>query len=40
MVGRVSSKFGLVEVDRKTQARKPKPLAWWLGNIARKNALD
>ena len=33
-------KFGLVTVDRKTQARKPKPSAYWLGEIARKNALD
>jgi len=33
-------KFGLVAVDRSTQARKPKPSAWWLGDIARRNALD
>ncbi|HEY5048489.1 MAG TPA: family 1 glycosylhydrolase [Rhizomicrobium sp.] len=33
-------KFGLVEVDRATFARKPKPSAWWLGAIAKKNALD
>jgi beta-glucosidase len=32
-------KFGLVEVDRTTQARKPKPTAYWLGEIARRNAL-
>ena len=32
-------KFGLVEVDRVTQARKPKPSAYWLGGIARKNAM-
>ncbi len=30
-------KFGLVEVDRATQARKPKPSAYWLGEIARRN---
>ncbi len=33
-------KFGLVEVDRATQARKPKPSAYWLGEIARRNALS
>ncbi|MGD0143032.1 MAG: glycoside hydrolase family 1 protein [Rhizomicrobium sp.] len=32
-------KFGLVEVDRVTQARKPKPSAYWLGNIAKTNAM-
>ena len=32
-------KFGLVEVDRATQARKPKPSAYWLGEIAKKNAM-
>lgn len=32
-------KFGLVEVDRTAQARKPKPSAYWLGEIARRNAL-
>ena len=26
-------KFGLVAVDRETQARKPKPSAYWLGDI-------
>jgi beta-glucosidase len=31
-------KFGLVEVDRATQARKPKPSAYWLGDIAKRNA--
>jgi beta-glucosidase len=31
-------KFGLVEVDRTIQSRKPKPTAYWLGEIARKNA--
>ncbi|MGD0192256.1 MAG: family 1 glycosylhydrolase [Rhizomicrobium sp.] len=33
-------KFGLVEVDRATFARRPKPSAWWLGEIAKRNALD
>jgi len=33
-------KFGLVEVDRNTQARKPKPSAYWLGDVARRNALS
>ena len=33
-------KFGLVAVDRATQARRPKPSAYWLGNIAKRNALD
>ena len=32
-------KFGLVEVDRTTQARKPKPSAYWLGAIAKANAV-
>jgi beta-glucosidase len=32
-------KFGLVEVDRMTQLRKPKPSAVWLGEIAMRNAL-
>jgi beta-glucosidase len=32
-------KFGLVAVDRATQARKPKPSAYWLGDIAKGNAL-
>ncbi len=32
-------RFGLVEVDRETQLRKPKPSAFWLGEIAKKNAL-
>jgi beta-glucosidase len=31
--------FGLVAVDRETQARSPKPSASWLGGIARANAL-
>lgn len=33
-------RFGLVEVDRATQSRKPKPSARWLGSVARANALD
>jgi beta-glucosidase len=33
-------KFGLIEIDRTTFARKPKPSAWWLGEIARRNALE
>jgi beta-glucosidase len=33
-------KFGLVAVDRETQARRPKPSAYWLGSIAKNNALD
>ncbi len=32
-------KFGLVEVDRTTQSRKPKPSAYWLGDVAKQNAL-
>jgi beta-glucosidase len=32
-------KFGLVAVDRVTQARTAKPSARWLGNIARANAM-
>ena len=32
-------RFGLVEVDRSTQRRTPKPSASWLGAIARANAL-
>jgi beta-glucosidase len=31
--------FGLVAVDRETQRRTPKPSAYWLGAIARGNAL-
>jgi beta-glucosidase len=31
--------FGLVAVDRDTQARAPKPSARWLGQVARANAL-
>ena len=33
-------KFGLVEVDRTSFARTPKPSAKWLGDIARANRLD
>ncbi|HYL50769.1 MAG TPA: glycoside hydrolase family 1 protein [Acidimicrobiia bacterium] len=33
-------KFGLVEVDRRTFARTPKPSAKWFGGIARANRLD
>ncbi|MGH6890477.1 MAG: glycoside hydrolase family 1 protein [Rhizomicrobium sp.] len=33
-------KFGLVAVDRLTQARRPKPSAYWLGEIARRNAME
>ena len=32
--------FGLVEVDRETFERRPKPSAAWLGGIARANALS
>jgi beta-glucosidase len=32
-------KFGLVEVDRTTFARKPKHSAYWLGEIAKSNRL-
>lgn len=31
--------FGIVEVDRETFVRSPKPSALWYGNIARNNAL-
>jgi beta-glucosidase len=31
--------FGLVEVDRTTFHRRPKPTAYWLGSVARANAL-
>jgi beta-glucosidase len=33
-------KFGLVEVDRTTQMRKPKPSAYWLGEIAKRNGVE
>ena len=32
-------KFGLIEVDRATQARKPKPSAYWLGDVAKRNGI-
>ena len=32
--------FGLVAVDRETQARTVKPSARWLGEIARANRFD
>jgi beta-glucosidase len=32
-------RFGLIEVDRHTQQRSPKPSAAWLGEIARTNTL-
>ncbi len=32
-------KFGIIAVDRATQARRPKPSAYWLGEVARKNRL-
>ena len=32
-------RFGLVDVDRATFARRPKPSGHWLGAIARTNAL-
>ncbi|HVV66318.1 MAG TPA: family 1 glycosylhydrolase [Rhizomicrobium sp.] len=32
-------KFGLIAVDRQTQLRRPKPSAYWLGGVARNNAL-
>ena len=32
-------KFGLVAVDRTTQARRSKPSGYWLGEVARNNAL-
>jgi beta-glucosidase len=32
-------KFGLVAVDRASQERRPKPSAWWLGEVARSNRL-
>jgi len=34
-----SQRFGIVEVDRQTFARRPKPSAYWYGEIARRNAL-
>ncbi|MDQ6418472.1 family 1 glycosylhydrolase [Paenibacillus sp. LHD-117] len=34
-----SKTFGLIEVDRSTQERKPKPSAYHLGSIARENSI-
>jgi beta-glucosidase len=31
--------FGLIEVDRTTFDRRPKPSAHWLGGVARANCL-
>ncbi len=31
--------FGLIEVDRKTLARRPRPSAYWLGDVARAGTL-
>src|SRR3954447_5980524 len=33
-------RFGLVDVDRTTQERTPKPSARWLGTVARTNQLE
>jgi beta-glucosidase len=30
-------KFGIIAVDRETQERRPKPSAYWLGEVARSN---
>jgi beta-glucosidase len=32
-------RFGIVDVDRETQLRTPKPSAWWLAKIVKDNAL-
>jgi beta-glucosidase len=32
--------FGIIQVDRETFERRPKPSARWLGQVARANALD
>lgn len=32
-------KFGLIAVDRTTQLRTPKPSAYWLGDVAKRNGL-
>ena len=34
-----SARFGLVDVDRTTFVRSPKPSARWFGDVARANAL-
>lgn len=39
-VGGFGPKFGIIAVDRQTQARTPKPSAYWLGNVSRKNRLS
>ncbi len=31
--------FGLIGVDRTTLARRPKPSAYWLGEVARAGAM-
>ncbi len=33
------ARFGIVDVDRGTQMRTPKPSAWWLSDVVRENAL-
>jgi beta-glucosidase len=33
-------KFGLVAVDRQTFERRPKPSAFWFGNVARTNSVE
>jgi beta-glucosidase len=33
-------RFGIIDVDRETQTRTPKPTARWLGEMARTNRLD
>jgi beta-glucosidase len=38
--GRWEPTFGLIEVDRTTFERRPKPSLAWLGNVARANALE
>lgn len=37
--GGYEPRFGLVEVDRQTFARRPKPSAWFLGDVARRRRL-
>jgi beta-glucosidase len=37
--GRWEPTFGLVAVDRTTFERRPKPSLWWLGQVARANAI-
>ena len=32
-------RFGMVDVDRATFARTPKPSAWWLAQVVKTNAL-